>query len=165
MKIDASAYLPVELVKKISSFFFTWSACRGIDPNTPLGEIAKHAHLHWQNYEHRMSEMRQNVQTVMSTNSYLRDEVNSLKSKLKDSDEHCHYLVYRQKYKRCLVYIEKHKLQVENAQDAVRLISCNSNAFTEETFRKSLAYHQRKRDRYLKHYNKWLELSRFFKEM
>lgn len=165
MKIDASAYLPVELVKKISSFFFTWSACRGIDPNTPLGEIAKHAHIHWQNYEHRMSEMRQNVQTVMSTNSYLRDEVNSLKSKLKDSDEHCHYLVYRQKYKRSLLYAEYHKQQALIAKDAVRLISCYSQAFDKETYEKSIAYQQRRVDRNLKHYNKWLELSRFFKEM
>lgn len=151
--------LSKDLVRKISSFFFSWSCCRGFDPNTPLGEIAKHAHIHWQSYEKSMSDMRQNVYSVMSTNSFLRDEVNSLKSKMSDNDRHCHYLLCKQKYKRSLVYVEKHRLQAESAQDAVRLISCNANTFTEETFRKAIAYRQRKRDRYLKQYEKWLEIS------
>ena len=40
--------LTKNLVNEISSFFATQYNCRGYDPNTPIGEIARHAYVHWE---------------------------------------------------------------------------------------------------------------------
>lgn len=53
-----NVFLPKELVRKLSGFFMLEENCRGYDPNTPIGEIAKNAFKHWQRHEQEVDELK-----------------------------------------------------------------------------------------------------------
>lgn len=90
-RINSDAILTKELVRKLSGFFMLEENCRGYDPNTPIGEIAKHAFLHWQRVdetERYAAQLEDKNKKLHSENfdlslsaSYLKDLSVQLKTK------------------------------------------------------------------------------------
>ena len=56
--MNFNEFLPKELVRILIGFFMLAENCRGYDPNKPIGEIARHAFLHWQRYEQEVDELK-----------------------------------------------------------------------------------------------------------
>ena len=155
--------LTKKLVNKISSFFYISSNCRGYDPNTPIGEIARHAYVHWENVERSLVYLKNDIQILSQNRNILQDKIRSLESTLQEEKKDCCRSKYAQKYKRCLLYAKNHKNLGDLAMDAVRLIRLNADAFTKETA--CVAYWNRIRDCHYRHYNEWLKLADKFKEL
>ena len=60
--MNFNEFLPKELVRILIGFFMLAENCRGYDPNKPIGEIARHAFLHWQRYEQEVDELLYKMQ-------------------------------------------------------------------------------------------------------
>jgi hypothetical protein len=157
--------LTYHLVNEISSFFATPYNCRGYDPNTPIGEIAKHAYVHWENVERSLVYLKNDIQRLSQGSNILRDKIRSLESTLQEEKKDCCRIKYAQKYKRCLLYAKNHKNMGDLAMDAVRLIGLNAYAFTKETETASVAYWNRIRDCHYRHHDEWLKIADRFKEL
>ena len=157
--------LTKKLVNEISSFFFTQHNCRGYDPNTPIGEIAKHAYVHWENVERSLVYLKNDIQRLSQNGNILRGEVRRLESELQEEKKDCCRIKYAQKYKRCLLYAKNHKNMGDLATDAARLIGMHAYAFTKETETACVAYWNRIRDCHYRHHEEWLKLADKFKEL
>lgn len=157
--------LTKKLVNEISSFFFAQDACRGYDPNTPIGEIAKHAYIHWKNVERNLVYLKNNIQRLSQNRDILRGEVRRLEYELQKEKKDCCRIKYAQKYKRCLLYAKDHKNLGDLAMDAIRLMQVNEHAFTRGTMELHTAYWYRIRDCHYRHHEEWLKLADKFKEL
>ena len=68
-KIHNDTILTKELVRKLSGFFMLEENCRGYDPNTPIGEIAKHAFLHWREFEKYRLDCKEKAEQIERKNN------------------------------------------------------------------------------------------------
>lgn len=157
--------LTKNLVNEISSFFGMPDNCRGYDSNTPIGEIARHAYVHWENVERRLVYLKNDIQQLSLSRNVLQDKIRSLESTLQEEKKDCCRIKYAQKYKRCLLYAKNHKNMGDLATGAARLVGMNANAFTKEMETACIAYWDRIRDCHYRHYNEWLKLADKFKEL
>ena len=157
--------LTKKLVNEISSFFFTQYNCRGYDPNTPIGEIAKHAYVHWESVERNLVYLKNDIQRLSQNRDILWGKVRRLEFELQEEKKDCCRIKYMQKYKRCLLYAKNHKNLGDLAMDTIRLMQVNEHAFTRGTMELHTAYWYRIRDCHYRHHEEWLKLADKFKEL
>lgn len=148
--------LTKSVVRRISGFFFKEENVSGIDPRTPIGEIARHALLHWDRVNAKEFLLRDLI-------SCLEEKNKRLESKLFIKTANCeHYekqarlfiskcieleeLLLKGKYKRCLVMAKWCNSEMNYWYDRIEMEQCPRFKFYEK-------WHMR-----------WLELADKFKE-
>lgn len=72
-------------------------------------------------------------------------------------------VIYAGKHKRALLYAKNHELEAQTAQDAIRLVRLNSEAFTEQRCADFVTYWTRVRNNHAKHHAEWLAYAAYFK--
>jgi len=104
--------LTKSVIKQISGFFFKEENVCGIDPRTPIGEIAIHAYLHWERVKSKEFIMTERINSLEKENKHLKSQL------LLKTDDAEHYekqarlfidkcieleeLLRKQKRKRCI---------------------------------------------------------------
>lgn len=78
--------LTKSVIKLISSFFYNEENARGIDPKTPIGEIARHALFHWDSVKAEDFMIAKRIASLVEENKLLRSE-NRDKDKVEVKDE------------------------------------------------------------------------------
>jgi len=68
-------------------------------------------------------------------------------------------VIYAEKYKRSLLYVKIHELEVQKAQGAIQCI----NPFTKKKCDDYVTYWTRVRDNHAKHYVSWMKYAAYFK--
>ena len=143
-RIHSDAILTKELVRKLSGFFMLEKNCRGYDPNTPIGEIAKHAFLHWQRHEQEVEELKRIIRRNADLLELEKEKVAEARKIACDYQEIINEKERQelhQKYKRCL--------------DKAILCQWKMGVFI---------YKGEKSDFYCRWYKRWLALAEKFKE-
>lgn len=74
--------LTKEEIQVLRCFFLKEECTRGYDPNTPIGEIAKHAFLHWVRINNSLEKLHKELETQKAINEPLQKEILSLREQL-----------------------------------------------------------------------------------
>jgi hypothetical protein len=67
--------LTKSVIKQISSFFLKEENTRGVDPRTPIGEIARHAFLHWERVNAKEFIMTERINSLEKENKRLKSQL------------------------------------------------------------------------------------------
>lgn len=134
-KIHNDTILTKELVRKLSGFFMLEGNCRGYDPNTPIGEIAKHAFLRWREYEKYRLDCKEKAEQIERKNNTI--------ARMYERGFALEEQIQKNKRKRCLAMAE--------------WCDAESDVADADGDYEDMKWYQ-------KRHNKWLELAELFKE-
>lgn len=148
-KSEADAFIK-ELKDGAISMLRLREKCRGLDRESPLGQIADAAFKHW-----KMVELLENkVAEASVTMAELRGLVAVLKSQLKDEEERSIRQERCQKYKRCLSKAKAEQFVVDVFKP-----------YMESALRDTIPeLWQQRYKRHQRHLERWLALVNYFKE-
>ena len=93
-------------VQFLSGLFVSRANCLGFDRNTPVGDVANHARIHWDYIERKQFETDNRIKTLEQSNDILRQNVKYLESEIKEMGERNARKDNWNKYKRCEAMVE-----------------------------------------------------------
>lgn len=138
--------LTKELVRRISGFFMLEENCRGYDPNTPIGEIAKHAFLHWREFEKYRLDCKEKAEEIERKNNTI--------ARMYERGFALEKQIQKNKRKRCLIMAD----WCDESEEGFELLG---DVEIDAKDRSHLYFVSNNRKKW---HNRWLELAEQFKE-
>lgn len=145
-KIHNDTILTKELVRKLSGFFMLEENCRGYDPNTPIGEIAKHAFLHWREFEKYRFDCSKKAEEIERKNNTI--------ARMYERGFALEEQIQKNKRKRCLMMAD----WCDESEQGFELLG---NVEYDAKCRSHLYFVSNNRKKW---HNRWLELAELFKD-
>ena len=146
-------------VQFLSGLFVSRANCLGFDRNTPVGEVANHARIHWDYIERKQFKTDNRIKTLKQSNDILIQNVRYLESKIKEMGERQNRRDNWNKYKRCVAMawgcLQRMELFHELVLEEARTIALPNEALMQQN--------RRKRERAAKWHKRWLKLADYYK--